>query len=238
MIANKLMKSNQRIWEIDFARGVAILLMIAFHLAFDLAEFYQQPITYKSGVIYYTGKAAAILFILLAGISSTFSSSNLLRGCKLILWGVIIWGVVGIAIPGSNIIYGILHFLGSCIILQHLLKLNRLNTPALLLTANLSIMLGIIFSRINMPNNILAPLGLTNANFFAVDYYPLFPWLGIFLLGLALGKLLYAQPHRISGAGRYNDPISFLGRHSLTVYLLHQPVILSLLFLLQQLKKC
>lgn len=221
----------QRIREIDIARGIAVILMIAFHLAYDLAEFYQLPLDYNSGAIYYIGKTAAVSFILLSGISSTLSSTSIYRGCRLILWGMAIWIVLGIAIPGSNVIFGILQFLGSCMLLQHLLKLHRLQLPALLLTSAASIYIGVAFSRINMHGNLLAPLGLTNENFFSVDYYPLFPWLGVFLLGIALGKLLYAKPRSLLGPGKANDPISFLGRHSLTVYLLHQPVILALLYL-------
>ncbi|MGQ9558032.1 MAG: heparan-alpha-glucosaminide N-acetyltransferase [Desulfurispora sp.] len=225
------MNTKQRIREIDFARGIAVILMILFHLAYDLAEFYKLPLDYQSGLIYYTGKTAAVSFILLSGISSTLSTTSLYRGCKLILWGIAIWIVLGIAIPGSNVIFGILQFLGSCLLLQHLLKLHRLQLPVLLLASAVSICTGVAFSRINMPGNLLAPLGLTNENFFSVDYYPIFPWSGVFLLGLALGKLIYAQPHRWSGSYQGHDPISFLGRHSLTVYLLHQPVILALLYL-------
>lgn len=227
------MNTKQRIREIDFARGIAVILMIVFHLTYDLAEFYHMPINYHSGPIYYTGKAAAISFILLAGISSTLSPGSIYRGCKLILWGIVIWIVVSIAVPGSHIIFGILQFLGSCILLQHIFSLHRLKWPALLLASIVSIYTGVIFSRVNMPGNLLAPLGLTNDNFFSVDYYPLFPWSGVFLLGMVLGKLAYAKPRSLIGPGQNHDPISFLGRHSLTVYLLHQPVILALLYLFQ-----
>jgi uncharacterized membrane protein len=79
----------------------------------------------------------------------------------------------------------------------------------------------------------LLPLGIMPLGFASVDYTPLFPWLGVVLVGLGLGSVLYAggvRQFRIPPVpDRVVAPLTFLGRHSLVIYLIHQPVIILLL---------
>ncbi|MDD2421245.1 MAG: heparan-alpha-glucosaminide N-acetyltransferase domain-containing protein, partial [Heliobacteriaceae bacterium] len=107
---------QQRLWEIDLLRGLAIVLMVIFHLGYDLAEFFHQPVTWQTGWLYATGKIAAIMFVFLAGLSSTFSRSNGKRGLKLLVLALVITLVTSLALPGSNIIFGVLHCLGTSMI--------------------------------------------------------------------------------------------------------------------------
>ena len=74
-------------------------------------------------------------------------------------------------------------------------------------------------------------------NFYTVDYFPLFPWWGVVLLGIFLGKQLYPGYKRIFPLPDWSrvpliQAVSFLGQHSLTIYILHQPIIIIILFLL------
>ncbi|MGB9804898.1 heparan-alpha-glucosaminide N-acetyltransferase, partial [Desulfofundulus sp.] len=223
-----------RIWEIDLARGAALLLMVAFHLIYDLAEFYHLPLDYQRGLLYYMGKGAATLFILIAGLSSFFSTDNLRRGIKLLLWGFIIYIITGVVLPGSNIIFGILQFLGTGILLAPLFK--GMPLPVLTTLGALILLAGRYTGKLTLPHNWLAWLGFMGENFSSVDYYPLIPWFGVFLWGMALRQALYPVkrsllPHFPLSRHPLGRSLQFLGRHSLTVYLVHQPVILLLLYL-------
>jgi uncharacterized membrane protein len=82
-------KTN-RIWEIDFLRGVAIIFMSLFHLLYDLSEFYKFNIDYTSGVVDLMGETSALMFITLTGISCSLSKNNLKRGLKILFFALTI----------------------------------------------------------------------------------------------------------------------------------------------------
>ena len=105
-----------RILEIDALRGVAIILMVIFHIIVDLTDFYGYHFQYLSGFWYYEGKAAAILFMLLAGVSSSFSRSAVRHGLELLAWGMVLTAVTWLFAPAMYIRFGILHFLGTSLL--------------------------------------------------------------------------------------------------------------------------
>ncbi|HAL65230.1 MAG TPA: hypothetical protein DCP10_06665 [Bacteroidales bacterium] len=223
------MKKYIRIWEIDFLRGIAILLMVFFHLIYDLNVFFKLPVVYQEGIVYYTGKVAASLFITIAGLSCYLSSNNLKRGLVLIGLGLMITLVTFIAVPGSNIVFGILHFLGVSILAYRFFR--NLTAWKLLALGTFIIVAGPYVSGVNMPNNFLVPLGLFENNFSSSDYYPLIPWFGLFLYGMALFKLKYREKKSLFNFDLSNNLIALSGRHALLIYLVHQPVILGILYL-------
>lgn len=203
--------------------------MIFFHLIYDLNYYYHIPVRYDSGFIYYLGKAAASMFIFISGISCTLTRNNVKKGVILIFWALLVTAVTYVAVPGSNIFFGILHLLAVSTLLFPIF--SRIN-PYLLLPLGTIIIISYLFTaKITMPNNFLLPLGLLGENFSSVDYYPLLPWFGPFLYGIALGKLKYKErkslfPFKPSG----KNFLDLLGQHSLTIYLLHQPILLVMLY--------
>ncbi|MCL6638428.1 MAG: DUF1624 domain-containing protein [Firmicutes bacterium] len=203
--------------------------MIVFHLLYDLAEFYSVPVNYDQGPVYYTGKTAATLFFMIAGASSSFSKNNLRRGAKILALGALVSVVTFVVFPGSNIFFGTLQLLGASIMLYPLFKNWR--APALAVLGTVIIITGRLFERVTLPNNWFAPFGLLGETFSSADYYPLFPWFGVFICGAALGKMLYKNKTSLFSARFMKNPLVVLGRHSLTVYLIHQPLLLALLFL-------
>lgn len=239
---------KHRIWEIDFIRGIAIFLMIIFHLIVDLKDFYAYPIDYLTGFWYLEGKLSAILFILISGVSSTLGSSSLLHGSKVFAWGMLLTVVTYVYNPSNYILFGILHFLGISLLSASFMR--RLPNPWLAMISCAAIALGILFSEQFVTNPYLFPIGLITNTFISLDYYPIFPWYGIFLAGITLGKILYADKkrsglcqaaHRQSG---FLDSLplapsikltTWLGQHSLAIYLTHQPILLALLYALHTL---
>ncbi|ACV62899.1 protein of unknown function DUF1624 [Desulfofarcimen acetoxidans DSM 771] len=231
-----LNNSYNRIWEIDFIRGIAIILMIIFHLLYDLAVFYNFPINIQTGIIYYTGKIAASLFIVVAGVSCSFSKNNLKRGTLLISLGMLIYLLTAVFVPGSNIIFGILQFLGLSMLLSPLV--NRLDPCPLFVIGSIIIISKVYISDLTIGNSWFCPVGLPGPQFSSIDYYPLIPWFGPFLYGIAINKLFYREKHSLF---KFSPPqknlFCFLGQHSLLIYLVHQPVLLLILFLIYTLGK-
>jgi uncharacterized membrane protein len=228
-----------RIWQIDAARGAAILLMVFFHLLVDLHDFFGiDGAAYYEAPWYYVGKASAILFMLVSGISCRFSKNNVKRGFKVFAAGMLITAATFAYAPTRPVYirFGILHFLGAAMILTGLLEKLPLRDGGRLLlwraAAVMSLGAGYAFSRVRVASPFLFPLGLVTDAFRSYDYYPIFPWIGVFFAGMAIGgivlknrgKLLSYKPGRIAGA------LSGLGRHSLLVYMLHQPVMLAALY--------
>jgi len=221
---------RERLWEIDVTRGIALVLRITYHLLYDLKEFFGFNIAYDQGWFYLMGKAAAVLFILVAGLSAAFSQQNRSRGLKLIGWGGVIFLVTSLAVPGSNIVFGILQFLGVCLLLYPWLQ----NIPPSLLAAlGTAILLsGDFATQVILHHNWLAPLGFRTPGFSSVDYFPLIPWLGVFLWGVAVSKLVYKQKKSLfKTTNQLFQPLATVGRNTLIIYLLHQPILLVVLYL-------
>ena len=82
----------------------------------------------------------------------------------------------------------------------------------------------------------LLPLGIHTPGYYSFDYFPFIPWFGVFLLGATLGRTAYTSRKSLLP---WNLPQSFVnvaGRHSLLIYILHQPVILAVLYVLGLMK--
>ncbi|WHH59560.1 heparan-alpha-glucosaminide N-acetyltransferase [Petroclostridium sp. X23] len=228
------MQKNNRVWEIDFIRGTAIILMVIFHLIVDLKDFYSYDIEYLSGFWSYEGKLSAILFMLVSGVSCTFSKSNMKRGLKVFSFGLILTAVTYIFSPEMYIRFGILHFLGTSMILYSLI--NKLSTKLLLTASTLIIIIGNYFLKMTVQSPYLFVIGLTDKNFGSMDYYPLMPWLSVFIIGIVIGRVVYKERKSIFNFTLENTYMSFLGNHSLLIYLLHQPLLLATLYVLHAFK--
>lgn len=216
--------TKKRIWEIDFLRGIALILMVVFHIVFDMSDIYGYPIYYDRGFFYYVGKVSAILFMLVSGVSCSLSRSNAKRGVRIFGIAMIITLVTHLYDSGLGIKFGILHFLGICMILYPLFK--PVKGYLLILVATAIIIVGNIFAGITIYSELLFPIGLTTATFTSSDYYPLLPWMGVFLYGVFAGKTLYGKRESLLKFEIKDNPVMMLGRHTLLVYIMHQPLIL------------
>ena len=234
---------KERFWEIDFLRGLAIIKMLIFNYSFAL--YYLGIFVFEAGLMF-QGWAAAV-FVFLVGLSLTLSYSRvkdwsrgkiffkfLKRGLMVFGWGLVITIITFILFPEAYIIFGVLHLIGVSIIMgQFFLKYRRLN----FFLGLLIIFLGLYMQsfRVNFPW--LLWLGFVPKSLYSFDYFPILPWFGYVLLGIFTGNTLYKNGKRTFKIKDLSSnivikPISFLGRKSLYIYLLHQPILILILLLL------
>lgn len=227
---------------LDLLRGIAILFMIPFHLIFDLNYFFGiESFSYTSGVWYCIGKLSALLFIGSSGMTSVIiseqsndfgSKKDLKRAIIVGGWALVITIVTTFLLPKTPISFGILHFLAISMLLAPLLV--RLSWKIAFGIGVCSILLGFFIKTLIIGTNVLAPIGLTNGHFLSLDYYPLFPWIGVTLLGISFGTLILQSSFRnlllLLPAFPGQTSLAWIGRHSLAIYLIHQPVLLLILF--------
>lgn len=224
------MEDCGRIWEIDFLRGMAIVLMVAFHLAVDLTDYYGWTLNYMSGFWFYTGQLSAILFIFLAGISTRFNRRLLRHGLHILGWGMAVSLGTYLYEPTIFVRFGILHLIGSGVILASFLR--KIAGGQKLFVATLMLAGGAVAGRVPASGEWLVPLGVTPAGFTTLDYYPLLPWGGVVLLGAGVSDYIYKIPRSLLKEQPQANILTYMGRRSLYIYLLHQPVLLALLWLI------
>ena len=226
--------SDKRIWEIDFLRAFSIITMILFHIAYDINEFTGIKINVDSGFWFWLGKSSALTFILLSGISSGFSRNSLKRGIKVFSLGMVLTAVTYAAVGQEYVRFGILHFLGICMIIYP--ALTRLPDPLLLILIHISFTAGFIFEKINSSFLFLMPFGIVNTDFYTIDYYPLFPYISFFIIGILYYKKFYKKSRSIFKFEIRSRYIEKISRYSIYIYMLQQPVILLIIFTVKLLK--
>jgi uncharacterized membrane protein len=244
------MKQKQRLWEIDTLRGITIILMIIYHIIYNLRFFGGYDINLLSPGLFFLQKTIGSSFLLLVGISLTLSynksyskvkelkNSNFIkylkRGTTIFLAGMVITLVSWIFYRQLYIRFGILHLIGLGIILSYpLIKFKYVNLGLGIIL----IFIGQIIKDMVFNFSWLLGLGFMPKNFFTLDYYPLIPWIGVILIGIYLGNTLYNKNKLIVKIPNLSNlriikGLSFLGKHSLLIYLLHQPILIALMYIL------
>jgi uncharacterized membrane protein len=223
-------------------------MMIVYHAAFDLATFGDYQLDPNAGFWGTFSYVTAASFVFLAGLALPLSHARavaegradgglwrhyLARGAWIFNWGFAITLATWALFPQATILFGILHLIGVSIPLAH---------PFLRFTfANLALGLGCIavgvaLRGVTLDTPWLLWLGLRPVGFTSLDYRPLLPWFGVILLGVGAGNLLRGARARrapvraTAPPPALAAPLAFLGRHSLPIYLLHQPVVIGLLW--------
>lgn len=234
--------ARARYWELDLARTLAITMMVVYHVGYN--------VDFLSG----TGKNDALgvgwrglqgatgsLFLFLVGISFTISDAaarrrgldwagrlrkHARRGAQVIGFGLIVSLATLVALGDGFVRFGILHAIGASLLLAPFAaRLGVWNAP--LGVAVIAAGLAIQRAGLDVPG--LFPLVWEASGRAGIDYYPLMPWFGVVLIGIAAGTLLYpnGRPGRWSAAITTAPPrwLTAPGRHSLVIYLVHQPLL-------------
>lgn len=223
-------------------------MMIIYHAAYDLYAFYGWGFDPFSGGWKLLALGTASLFLLLVGIGFSLSWERnrgahrypvkyLKRGLGLIALGMIVSVVTYAIDPVTYVRFGILHVIGTSILLLPLVaRLQGWNGIIGVGVILIGLGVGDAAAPASLPG--LLVLGLRPVGFVSVDYFPLVPWFGVVLVGYAIGYVLYVRSQKIPNPKhRIPHPLLWPGRHALLIYLLHQPVLLLLLTLILGLPK-
>ncbi len=242
-------KNKKRFIEIDLLRGIAIILMIFGHLLWDLDYFNLVPI---NNFAYSTlQKIVPTLFFLLVGISitlgrkkneliegnkKTYRKKLFVRGFKIFNLGMLLTIFSLIFISSRPVFFGVLHCIGISVVLSIFFLKYRYANICLGLSF---IIIGLFISNINLSNpsifHLIIGLHQSNIWMYTVDYFPLLPWFGVTLLGIGFGDLLYESDKRrfkLPDLSKYRPAklFSWFGRHSLEIYLVHQPLLAGIIY--------
>ncbi|MBO7739490.1 MAG: DUF1624 domain-containing protein [Oscillospiraceae bacterium] len=228
------MEKKQRIQSIDALRGLAVVLMVAHHFLFDLYAFLEAPrwLFYNPvfDILHYV---FAVRFIGLSGVSSRFSRSNIRRGVIVLAialaMSLITWFLY------MPIRFGVLHLLGISMIfygITHKMwegipdKLMPLLCVVLLIISLLAV------HCIQIDSEHLWMFGWYPEDFYSADYFPIFPWIFVFLFGTWVGKHI-REGHLPEKFYTFSVPFfPWVGRKALIIYIVHQPILYGLTMLI------
>jgi uncharacterized membrane protein len=236
----------RRIPGLDMARGVAILCMASYHFSWDLEYFhYLEPGTTSSGLFWLYARLIASSFLFMAGASLSLGHGRGINGQKFLRrFAVIVAAALGItivtsiAMPQGAIYFGILHQMALASLLG--LFVLRWPSPVLILIGVVALALPSFARNPLFDEPWLLWVGLSETVPHSNDYVPLLPWIAPFLFGMASTKLLINSRflEKFQSEKPVHHPVgralTYAGRHSLTIYLVHQPLLFGLVWCIAQ----
>lgn len=226
--------AKQRIQSIDALRGLAVVLMVIHHFLYDLCAFLGAPWWLFSNPVFdFLHYIFAGVFIVLSGVSSRFSRSNIKRGVIVLVVAMVITLVTWFM--DMPIRFGVLHLLGVCMVFYGITHKLWESIPAKLmpmLCVLLLIISALAVKYISIDSEHLWMFGWYTDDFYSSDYFPLFPWMFAFLFGTWAGK--YIREGRLPEKFyTFTMPVlPQIGRKALIIYIVHQPVLYGLTMLL------
>jgi len=215
---------------------MALIGMVAFHLTFDLGFFgFIPPNTVMEPFWMVFARLVAGSFVGLAGVSLVLAHGREVRWrafragtLRVALAALLVSAATLVAIPQGWVFFGILHMIA----LGRVLGLPFLRAPVwVLVLAGVTIWAApYLWQSPVFDSRALAWIGFAVAQPLSMDLEPVFPWFGPFLLGMAVARLGLLPTRGIPGAAGH--ALAWAGRHSLAIYLIHQPVLLGTLWLI------
>ena len=241
---------KQRLHFLDTLRGFTLLNMIAFHGLWNLVYLFGIRADWYTGTPGYLWQQwICWTFILLSGFCCSFSRNAIKRGMIVFDCGILVTVVTSVFMPEALILFGVLTCIGSCMLIMAYCKNFFSAIPARL---GLPVSFGLFVLLRNVSSGSLgfegwvicplpealyrniftAYLGFPPREFFSTDYFPLLPWFFLFVTGYFLFRLLEERNLTQKLFSRGQIPVlNWLGRHSLLIYLLHQPILYGLCLL-------
>ena len=218
-----------RVDELDSLRATALVLMLILNFVTDLNHF--GLINTETGDMWWwMARITASLFVGISGVSYFLAhrleydfTKTSGRTKRLIFWAFVITIITYIFEPSVYVRFGVLHLLA----LASIVAFPVARKPEFALGIGLILLIILLASNSN-----LGWIGLSET-VIAVDYFPLNPWLGIFFIGLALASRIYPEGKPLTGI-QWPEKWLWFGRNTLTIYVIHQPILIGLLVLTGQ----
>ncbi len=253
-------KQKIRYPKIDILRGLCLISMIAYHTVWDLVYIHGlNMVWYRSELARVWQQSICWTFILLAGFCLPMGTHHIRRGAVVFGAGGLVTAVTLIVMPEQPIIFGVLTFIGSSVILVGLIDgvLKKVMSPILSVIGMVMNFLAFAFTYsvnyravgvfgeelIRLPgtlyhNYFTTFLGFPPAEFASTDYFSIVPWIFLFMIGYFAHFIMMKSGENMGEPGRVCrwlqrgrcKPLEWLGRHSLLVYMVHQPVIYGILW--------
>lgn len=233
---------------IDAIRGIAIINMVVFHFLYDVFVIFTPKFElFASPLVFAWEQFICITFIIVSGISFNFTKHGYKNGIKLNLFGFLITAVTVIFLSEQAIWFGILNFLGCAMLIMQPLRIYTEKIPPFL-GAVLSLVLFLIFYGVpkgyigiyttalyELPDFLyqckyLAFLGFPSVEFSSTDYFAIIPWLFLFVFGYFLWRVIL-QNNLDKYFSKNVPPFAFVGRHSLLIYIIHQPICMLICYI-------
>ena len=247
-------KVKVRYPKIDILRGLCLISMIIYHTVWDLVYIHGFDwMWYRSDWAFVWQQSICWTFILLSGFCLPMGKHPVRRGVIVFVAGGIITVVTLIVMPEQPIIFGVLTFIGSCTILVGVLNkflYKKMSLIPVVVGMAISFLLFAFTYSVNdrtvgvfgeelirLPsilysNYLTTFLGFPQSGFFSTDYFSIVPWIFLFMAGYFAHFLVFDT----NGGGRtwlqrgHCKPLEWMGRHSLLIYMLHQPFVYGVLW--------
>lgn len=241
--------TSRRLSLLDEIRGLTLISMILYHFLWDLVYIAGFSIPWYHGTgAYIWQQSICRTFIFLSGFCWSLGRHPLKRGLTVWLSGGLVTLVTLVFLPENRVVFGVLTLIGSAMLLMIPVDrlLGRLKSfPGIVFLMGLSYFLFLLFLHGDplLPRGLYrgwfsAWLGFPAADFYSTDYFPLLPWFFLFLTGYLFHRLCASRELLRAAFLRKNHlpPAAFIGRHSLLIYLLHQPVLYGITMLMMLIK--
>lgn len=232
-----------RYYALDDIRGITLISMIFYHAMWDIVFILGKDIKwYNEAPGYIWQQSIGWAFILLSGFCWQLGRHRLKRSITVFMAGLLVTAVTLLAMPQNRVIFGVLTFIGSAMfIMIPFDKFLRKCKAGVGLALSLALFFisrdinsgWIGFESIRLvkvpqffyDNLFTTYLGFPNRGFFSTDYYSLFPWLFLFMAGYFLYNILEKSGFLKSLSKSIFPGVGILGRFSLIIYMVHQPLI-------------
>jgi uncharacterized membrane protein len=224
-----------RVAGLDALRGMAIVAMVIYHFCFDLRYFRLTRWDFEHDVLWLTARTAILSsFLLIAGISAALARRDPRADARwprhvavIAAAALLVTAASAMMFPQSFIWFGVLHAIAVSLLVARPL----IDRPRGAAAVGIGVIVaGLVFSSSRFDARALGWIGFMTHKPMTEDYVPLFPWTGVLLLGIALGHALVKNRFAVlEPLARAPRMLRFLGRHSLAVYLLHQPLLIGVL---------
>ncbi len=243
-------EKNKRYLLLDEIRGFWMINMVVYHAVWDLVYLFGFDFAWYGGWLRDIWRIAIRLgFVLLSGYCWQMGKKKLKRGAIVFGGGLLVTAATLIVTPESRIIFGVLTFLGSAMLLLIPMSkiLNKIPAiPGVIVNALLFVVTypvgdgylavgDVILWKIPREwyaNTVTTYLGFPEPGFWSTDYFGLFPWIFLYIAGYFCYTILKKKDGLNWAKREICPPLGFVGRHSLLIYMLHQPVIYGICLLL------